>query len=321
MKRAALALCLFLALLAPLMSLLQFESVSVIAEASIPKPSVPEFTVKFVNASYSVTTTNPYTGLEETELINNNTIEITINNQPFDHSDFQIYYNIRVKPHFEGDWIEVYPLRNRTSSYNEDGTFSYSQYINDDAPQSESSFTSITFPVVPTELYLASGYDIQKYYSGDGTQEGDYFAFLSAIPDRGQLDFQVEASVGHYAQVYVNDHPLAPYPIGHNEQAVAFDITSGWSSTQTITIGESASATTPTPLPSQSTSTPNESASPSQNLTATSSLDTQLGVLFGLSWEQTALAVLCVLAVILVIADLIVYFRKRRKRCLCKKQS
>jgi len=211
----------------------------------------PEFTVKFVNASYSVTTTNPYTGLEETELINNNTIEITINNQPFDHSDFQIYYNIRVKPHFEGDWIEVYPLRNRTSSYNEDGTFSYSQYINDDAPKSESSFTSITFPVVPTELYSASGYDIQKYYSGDGTQEGDYFAFLSAIPDGAQLDFQVEASVGHYAQVYVNDHPLAPYPIGHNEQAVAFDITSGWSSTQTITIGESVPTATPTEAPSE----------------------------------------------------------------------
>ena len=46
---------------------------------SIPKLSVPEFTVKFVNASYGVTTTNPYTGANETQQISNNSIKITIN--------------------------------------------------------------------------------------------------------------------------------------------------------------------------------------------------------------------------------------------------
>jgi hypothetical protein len=288
MSKRAISL-LFIIILA-VSSLIVIETVA--ALASIPKPSVPEFTVKFVNASYSVTTTNPYTGLEETELISNNTIEFTINNQPFDYSNFQIYYNIRVKPHFEGDWIEVYPVRNRTGSYNEDGAFSYSQYINDDAPQSKSSFTSITFPVVPTELYLASGYDIQGYYSGDDSQEGEYFAFLHAIPAHGQLDFQVEALVGHYAQVYVNDHPLAPYPIGHYEQAVAFDITSGWSNTQTITIDGNAPTTTPTTSPSQySTATPGSQSDANQQ---------------SLSWTEISLfAALGVIAVLLIVIPFI----------------
>ena len=39
---------------------------------SLTKPSIPEFTVKFVNASYTITTTNSYTGLDETEQVRNN---------------------------------------------------------------------------------------------------------------------------------------------------------------------------------------------------------------------------------------------------------
>ena len=218
---------------------------------SVPKPSIPEFTVKFVNASYTVTTTNSYTGLDETELVSNNSIEIKITNQPFDYSGYQIFYNVRVKPHFEGNWTEVYPDRNRTSSYGDDG-FSYAEYINDDSPpQSKSDYTMVAFPVVPTELYLASGYDIKRYYSGADGQEGESFAFVYAVPAGGQIDFQIEVLVGHEAEVYINDHPLAPWPIGHYEQAIAFDISSDWSETQTITIGENQ---TPSPIPTTPTS-------------------------------------------------------------------
>jgi len=225
--------------------------------SDIPKPSVPQFTVKFVNASYSITTTDPYTGVSETQQISNNSIQVTINNQPFDHSNNQIYYNIRIKPHFADNWTDVYPVRNRTSSYNGDGTFSYAQYINDDStPQSELSYTIITFPVVPTELYSASGYDIQRYYSGDEGQEGRYFAILYAIPSDGQLDFQLEALVGHASQSWVIEHPFYPTIGGYFAPAVAYDLSSGWSNTQTITIGESQTptsspATTPTPTPSE----------------------------------------------------------------------
>lgn len=56
---------------------------------SIPTPSVPEFTVKFVNASYEVPTsysTDPYTGQNVTHssyFVENSSIELTITNQPF----------------------------------------------------------------------------------------------------------------------------------------------------------------------------------------------------------------------------------------------
>jgi len=218
---------------------------SVFAE-SIPKPSLPKFRVKFVNASYTVTTTNAYTGLDETKQISNNSIEITITNQPFDYSDYQIYYNIRVKPRFadKDNWTEVYPLITYASSYEGDYNFSYAEYINDNSmPQSKSSYTIVTFSVVPTELYLGSGYDVE------GTS-------LWAIPDGSQLDFQVEALVGHPSQRWVSDHVLAPWLGGSFTPAVAYDETSGWSNTQTVTIGESQ---TPTPSPSTTpTPTPNQ---------------------------------------------------------------
>jgi hypothetical protein len=228
--------------------------------SGVPKPSIPEFTVKFVNASYTVTTTNPYTGVDETQQISNNSIEVTIKNQPFDYSNngltYPVYFDIRVKPHFSGNWTEVYPLQNRTSSY-ENGTFSYAEYVSPDSPhQSKSSYITISFRVVPTELYGESGYDVQRYYSGYEGEEGTYFAFLSAVPLYGQVDFQVEALVGHDSQRWVIDHPLYPWIGGHFTSAIAYDGTSGWSNTQSITIGESqtpttSSAATPTPTPSQ----------------------------------------------------------------------
>lgn len=218
---------------------------------STPKPSVPEFTVKFVNASYTVTITNAYTGLDETKQISNNSIEIAITNQPFNYSDYQIYYNLRVKPRFADNWTEIYPIQNRTSSYNGDDTFSYAEYVSPDSPtQPSSGYTLISFPVVPTELYGASGYDVQRYYSGYEGEEGRIFAFLSAIPDGAELDFQVEALVGHASQRWVIDHPLYPTIGGHFAPAVAYDETSRWSNTQTVTIGESQTPT-PTPTPSQ----------------------------------------------------------------------
>ena len=223
------------------------------AEFLIPKPSVPEFTVKFVNASYPVTTTNPYTGLSETSLVVNNSIQITFKNQVPSNSNNQICYNIRVKPHFTSNWTEIYPIENRTSSYNGDCTFSYAEYVNYNSPrQSASSYSLVTFPVVPTDLYQATGYDIKRYFSGDQYTEGTYVTFLYSIPDGAQVDFQVEALVGHVSQSWVIEHPLYPTIGGHFAPAVANDGTSGWSNTKTVTVGESQ---TPTPAPSEESPT------------------------------------------------------------------
>jgi hypothetical protein len=237
MKKTALVLAFILAFfLSALAGTIHFGTVQ--AESSITNPSIPEFTVKFVNASYSVTTTDPYTGINETQQISNNSIEITIKNQPFDYSNgYRIYFNVRTKPHFEGNWTEIYYLENLTSSYNADGSFSFAEYVSHDSPpQSNSSYTNITFPVVPTELYQASGYDIQRYYTEVGVSEGMYFAFLSAIPYGGQVDFQVEALVGHDSQRWYIAHPFFPTIGGQFLPAVAYESTSGWSNTQTLLI-------------------------------------------------------------------------------------
>jgi len=217
---------------------------------SPPEPSVPEFTVRFVNASYTVTTANSYTGVDETEQVSNNSIEITITNQPFSHSNYQICYNVRVKPRFEENWTEVYPVRRRTSAYLGDGDFSYAEYINDYSPlQSESDYSTIVFHVVPTTLDQASGYDIRMYYWGAPGQESEYHTLFSAIPDDGQLDFQVAALVGHDSQVWIDETgPLYAWYTGHSEPAIAYDAASGWSSTQTVVIGENQ---TSSPAPSE----------------------------------------------------------------------
>ncbi len=224
MKRTALALCLFLVLLAPIMLLAQSNLVLPITEASIPKPSVPEFTVKLVNNWYDVPTTystDPYTGETITHpgyRVDNKTVELSIKNQPFAYSfngsTYHLCYNVRTKPHFVEDWDELYPVTDRYTS----GGINYERAKYVSGPiQSSSAYTVLSFP-------------------------DDY-------PANARVDFQVQAIVGHDAQVYVNDHPLAPYPIGHYEQGIAFDTAGDWSNTQTITIPTSTPSPTSSPSP------------------------------------------------------------------------
>ncbi len=227
----SLALCLVLLLAVSVL----FSVVVPASAQTVPQPSVPEFTLKYVSSSYTVTTTNPYTGVTEKELVSNDSIVITITNQPFPYSEYQLYYNVRTKPHFEGDWYEIYPLANLTSSYKGGYDFTYAQYIWRGVPQSDSSYTTIAFLVEPTNLYQGSGYDV------DGI-----FGYLG-IPYGSQLDFQVEAQVGHPLGIWVGDHPLYPMAGGHLEPGIAYDLSSGWSNTKTTSIGESSGSALPSP--------------------------------------------------------------------------
>ena len=218
---------------------------------TIPTLTIPQFTVKFVNASYTVTTTNSYTGQSQTQLINNNSIEITIKNQPFDYSNngltYQISFNIRVEPHFSntGNWTEVYPLRNLTSSQANENGFPYAWYISPESPpQSNLGYTTFAFPVVPTNVYGESGYDVQRYYSGQNGEPVLYPTFLTGIPSGAQLDFQIQALVGHNSTYWYIQHPFTPTYGGYSAPAVAYDSASGWSNTQTITIGEASASLT-----------------------------------------------------------------------------
>ena len=218
---------------------------------TISTPSIPQFTLKLVNASYITTSTNSYTGQSQSQLINNDSIEITIKNQPFGYInnslDYQIYFNIRVKPHFstnDNNWTEIYPLRNLTSSKPNENGFTYARYILPESPvQSNQEYTTISFPFMPTTVYGASGFDVQRSYTG---QNALLPTFLYAVPIDAQLDFQIQALVGHNSTYWYIEHPIAPTVGGYSVSAVAYDLASGWSNTQIITIGDESPSPSPT---------------------------------------------------------------------------
>jgi len=189
------------------------------AEASIPKPSVPEFTVKLVAHPYDVPTTystDPYTGENMTHEgyhVENKSIEVSIKNQPFTPYEIQenennwtinFHYNIRIKGHFSEDWSELY----RAS----DGY----------PTQSDSQYTIISYALGEnTDTIL-------------GTK-------MIKFPAGAQVDFQVEAMIGYVSRKWVGNGNYGPFSVPW----VFTGETSGWSNTQTLTINASAPITTP----------------------------------------------------------------------------
>jgi hypothetical protein len=245
-------------------------------------PSVPEFTLAYVDHSYDVpitrwTTTDPYTGAQIShssggEHVDNRTIDVTIKNQPFtpykdastSNQIVNLYYNIRSKGHFV-DWDSA------------NGGFGQSSL-----QASTSATTSISFNI---------GY--------------------SNVPQGGQIDFQVQATLS-----YVNSSYSGSCFTGSQTIVVG---QSGWSGTQTLTIGN---PTPSSPTPSQPITTPNQpnptfnpylpTASPiSPNPTATSSLPNIItGALASINLEQTALVVMAVVIAVLAIALIVVLNRR-----------
>ncbi len=182
-----------------------------VSAQTIPKPSVPEFTLRLHDSSYDIpatTSTDPYTGQQTTtsgKRIEQRTLEIRIKNVPF--TPFQIkavnnltyeagfYYNIRFKPHFspESGW---------------ENDFGYDQYLN------RSSGAETVYRLNMTILY-------------DGRIEVPSWSRL--IPDNAQLDFQVQALIG-----------------GPNDAWTFTGEKSDWSSTQTMSVNQYSS---PSPTP------------------------------------------------------------------------
>jgi len=182
--------------------------------SGVSKPSVPEFTLKFVIDSKEIaptTTIDPYTGKTITHhgyVLYYRTIEITVKNQPFSpYTDangnyINVYYNVSFKGHYEDSWAH-YP----------DSTYE--------------------------DLFNASASD----YTIIRMSLGNY----PSIPDGAQLDFRLEALIGHYN--YDRTPSGTEYVTGFSAYT-----TSGWSDAQTVIIGESQ---TPTPSPAI-TPTPSE---------------------------------------------------------------
>jgi hypothetical protein len=208
---------------------------------SIPKPSIPEFTVKYLDNSYDVAPTygvDPYNGenvvIEAGYHVENKSIEVSIKNQPFtnyeDHNgnNIMLYYDVGWKGHFEDYWKSFnstnYMYLVSSASLMADGVLVYP----------DSPFTVFSFG-----------------FTGNNGSD-TYRNRLEEVSVGDQIDFQVEALIGYYTKVY--DTPVPGVPGSQNPYHYEFTgEESGWSSTQTLTIEASQTPSpelTPTPTPS-----------------------------------------------------------------------
>jgi hypothetical protein len=208
------------------------------------KPSVPDFTVRYVDLSYDVPPTygtDQFTGetviTQEGYHVDNQSVAFRIKNQPFtSYNDssgniIALYYNFRFKGHFTEEW-QYYPFSDGGT-----GTRRYSAMfyvLIDSSPKLAASDSEFT------EIFL----DLP-------------LLFLAGSPPVGsQVDFQVQALTGHI------DYEGDGYYSYTGQR-------SDWSSTQTITVGEGQTptpspATTPTPAPA-ATSSPSPIPVPGQS--------------------------------------------------------
>jgi hypothetical protein len=224
------------------------------AQTTIPKPSVPEFTLNYVDSSYDVpttttSTTDPYTNKTTSTTypgyhVQEFNITLAIKNQPFpatiNGNKSNIYYDVQIYPHF-ANWTENYPQVKPESV----------------TPQSSSEYTEFNY----AGLHYPSG---------------------------AQVDFRVRAILG-YAYTYNLQGHIIPIT-----QTDFIYETSNWSNAQTITIPETSTPSpspTPTSTPTQqppSTSSPRPpSESPSPVVTST---PIQPNIVVNLNWFYVTLA-------------------------------
>jgi len=194
-------------------------NVVVHAESSIPKPSVPQFTIETVDSSYDVppitsSSTNPYTGEVTTTttpgyLAENITTILKIVNQPFtpyqiqqndDSFTINLFYNIQIKGHYVKDWTNY-------------------RYNNGSSDRNLSQDYNSQFTIVKIDEYL---------------------------PGEGKVDFRVQALEGY--QRGVNVYPGVP-----GQHWMIIGSASDWSNIQTITFPTTSKSTSTSPPDSTST--------------------------------------------------------------------
>jgi len=195
---------------------------------TIPKPSVPQFTLNLVDKSYDVppkttSTTDPYNGKVTTTTIpgyhvNDFKIELSIKNQPFpstiNGNKSSLWYDVRIKGHFGEDWIDQYP-------------------------SSAMSPTSLPWPT-----QSSSGYTLLLFPASYRTDD--------------KVDFQVKAIFGYQysydTYFYGQQSHILPLRVNdfiHEE--------SGWSSTQTFTMPETPTSSNQTTSPTNTITSPTPS--------------------------------------------------------------
>ena len=144
---------------------------------SIPKPSVPQFTLKFIPVFQ--TTTDPYTGANTTTQ-NLSTIELSITNQKYTYSNgstFSIYYNVRTKGHFANAWTELYPT---IKLLPQTGNYDYTNFQNYQSDYIWGENSAYNHPLL---LQSDSTYTTVSLLATD-------------YPSNGQVDIEVETMLG-----------------------------------------------------------------------------------------------------------------------------
>jgi hypothetical protein len=182
----------------------------------IPVPSVPEFTVKFVNSSYEVpagSSINPYTGQKvpiPSYYVENESFELTIKNQPFvsfidDYgANISLFYSVRYKGHYAENW---------TYLFNPEGGF---------APQSNSGYTVISCSLGSFNGLSSSG---------------------------GKVDFQVQAMIGYTTSSLPPYNPFTYQFIGKTSDWSSTQAV-------TIPASSTSASTSPSPTPTSPSPTP-----------------------------------------------------------------
>jgi hypothetical protein len=250
---------------------------------TIPKPSVPEFNVNYVDRSYDTQPTygyDQYTGknviTKQSQHVDNRTIEIKIKNQPFtpftdqNGNNINLLYNVRYKGSFGQEWSSMFGERSEwanSGTIDPYGTYGYP------TQDSSSQYTTISFSL--------------------------YWNMVE-----GQLDIQVEALVGYTNRTVdpAREHILwSVYLYNFSGEE------SGWSNTQTVTIGETSISPNPT-TPTTSTPTNNLTSTLAPIAPDTNSDSTNL-----ITLPLEVFVIIVAVVVLLAVALSVLLFVKHRK--------
>lgn len=120
---------------------------------SLPKPSVPEFTLQYVKHPYDVPPTygvDQYTGQKVVTSpgyhVENRSVEITIKNQPFTPlmldatHQANFYYNVSYRGHYGSEWFYFVPFNNTLGWFVPQSTSDYTVIVFKDLPDNAASF-------------------------------------------------------------------------------------------------------------------------------------------------------------------------------------
>jgi len=234
------AITLVLLLIASSASLLLLKPINA---QTISKPSVPDFTLKYVDSStyiQPVYSTDQYTGklviTKEGFYQQNKSIVLTITNLPFttamQDQNLSLFYQIEYKGSYGEYWSNL----------------------------NQSSSNSI-YVVSEDQMYLlnpkASYTTTPIGFSGNnGTARYDFNHFIDDIPEGGQIEFRIRAFVGFFTKVYEYEKYVSGIPVNDPTDPVPHYLaftgeTSSWSNIQTLSVPDGKvtafESTNPTP--------------------------------------------------------------------------